>query len=165
MNELLANLTNRWNALPPRTRVLAVAGTIVVGFALVYAAVWMPLQKDLKRLRASVPGAAAQLQWMRNQAPLARAARARAVTSSGSITSAIEQSAASHGVRTFVSRIEQEGNAGARVTLDAVPFNTLVTWAADLQATHGAVIEDATIDAHQTPGLVNARLRLRSAGS
>lgn len=161
MNEILA----RWNALPARTRLLALAGAVVIGALLLYTAVWAPLQKDLTRLRDAVPRATGQLEWMRSQAPLAKAARARVVTTSGSLTSSIEQSATTHGVRSYVARIEQEGSAGARVTLDAVPFNSLVTWLADLQAAQGAVIEDATIDAHATPGLVNARLRLRVGGA
>lgn len=161
----MSELRERWNALPPRTRQLVLVGTIVIAFVLLVTAVWMPLQKDLARLRAAVPHETGQLNWMRAQAPLAKTTRARVVTSSGSLTSTIEQSAATHGVRSYITKIEQEGNAGARVTIEAIPFNTLVLWMTDVQAAQGAVIEDAAIDAHATAGVVNARLRLRAGGA
>lgn len=165
MNDALTNLKSQWSALPARSRTLALAGAVVVGVALLYTAVWSPLQKDLQRLRANVPRETGELAWMRGQAPLAKSARARAVSSSGALAAAVEQSAAAHGVRPYITKIEPEGNAGARLTIDAIPFNTFVTWLADLQATQGAVVEDASIEAHATPGLVNARLRLRSGGA
>ena len=161
----MSELSAQWNALPPRTRQLVLIGAVAIALVLLVTAVWMPLQKDLTRLRAAVPLETEQLNWMRAQAPLAKNARARVVTSSGSLTSTIEQSAATHGVRTYITKIEQEGGNGARVSIEAIPFNTLVTWMTDVQAAQGAVIEDAAIDAHATTGMVNARLRLRAGGA
>jgi type II secretory pathway component PulM len=165
MNEQLANFKAQWQTLPERTRLLVLAGTALIALALLISAGWMPLQRELARLRGAVPREAAELEWMRAQAPLAKSARARAVTSSGALSGTLEQSATTHGVRGFVTKIEAEGNSGARLTIEAMPFDTLVTWLSDLQAVQGAVVEDATIEAHATVGLVNARLRLRSGGA
>ncbi len=165
MSGLLADLSAQWNALPARTRQLAVAGGVVAALLLLYTIAWSPLQKDLARLRTSVPRETEQLGWMRAQAPMAKALRARAVGTSGALIPTIEQSATGYGVRAFITKLETEGSAGARVTLEAVPFNSLVTWISELQAAHGLVIEEATVEAHATPGIVNARLRLRTGGT
>jgi general secretion pathway protein M len=165
MSAMLADFKLRWSGLPARTRLLAGIGTVVVVLALIYFAAWRPLQKDLARLRLSVPQQAGQLEWMRTQTPVAKSMRARTVTSSSALAPIVEQSAATHGVRNFVTKIDADGNAAARVTLEAIPFNSLVSWISELQATSGAVVDDAAIDAHASPGLVNARLRLRAGAS
>ena len=56
------------------------------------------------------------------------------------------------------------GSSGLRLRLEAAPFDTLVTWLANLQQQHGVGIEAATIDA-AGPGLVNATLSLTQAGA
>ena len=165
IDTMLADVKLRWYGLPARTRMLASIGGAVVVLGLIYFAAWRPLQADLARLRISVPRQAAQLEWMRTQAPIAKSMRARAVTSTSALAPVVEQSAATHGVRNFMTKIDAEGNTAARVTLEAIPFNTLVSWISELQATSGAVVDDATIDAHASPGLVNARLRLRAGAS
>lgn len=162
---MMDELKNHWNALPARTRQLLVIGGIVVGVALLYSATWLPLQRDLARLRVDVPRETEQLNWMRTQAPTAKAMRARMSASTGPVIPSVEQSANTHGVRSHVTKIDAEGSNGARVTLDAVPFNALIMWISELQATQGLVVDDATIDATATPGIVNARLRLRTGGA
>ena len=162
MNRLLADLLNQWNALASRTRRLIVAGTIMVAALLLYAAAWLPLQRDLAQLRARVPLEAEQLNWMRAQAPAVKAMRAKFTASAGAPIPGIEQSALTHGVRSYITKLEAEGGTGARVTFEAVPFNTLVTWMSEVQAAQGLVVEEATINVHASPGAVNAQLRFRT---
>lgn len=160
---MIADLTNRWNSLPPRSRMLVAGGAVAIGAVLLVSAAWLPLERDLARLRQEVPRAAEQLNWMRAQAPMAKTMRARMTSSSGApVVPSIEQSATAQGVRSYITKIEAEGNASARVTLEAAPFNSLILWISELQSTQGLIVDDATIEAHATPGLVNARLRLRS---
>ncbi len=166
MKELLTNFKNQWAQLPERSRQLASAGGILVAVLLLYTAIWAPLQKDVARLRTSVPRDAADLTWMRMQAPIAKTMRAKtSTTTSGMLLPAVEQSATAYGVRSFITKIEGEGNNGARVSLDAVPFTSFVTWISEMQASQGAIVEDASIEALATPGVVNVRLRLRTGGA
>ena len=159
---MMAELNHRWNALPPPTRRWIIAGAAVIGAILLYAVAWLPLQRDLARLRIHVPLEAEQLNWIRVQAPMAKAMRAKMTSAVGAPIPGLEQSALAHGVRSYVTRLEPEGSAGARVTLEAVPFNALIVWISELQAAQGLVVEEATINAHASPGLVNAQLRFRS---
>jgi general secretion pathway protein M len=159
---MINELKGRWGALPERTRQLASIGVVLITIVFAYSALWRPLQKDLTRLRTDVPRETQQLDWMRAQAPAAKAMRGKLAASTGPLVPTLEQSATSSGVRTF-TKVEAEGNNGARITLEQVPFNSLLTWVSELQAGQGLTIEDATIEAQAAPGVVNAKLRLRTA--
>jgi len=161
--EFLNPLRDQWNKLAPGERRLAIAGSIVVGIALLYVLLWLPVQKELARLRVSVPEERVQLQRMRLQAASIQPLRARsgAKPAAGTLLSVIDQSASARGMRSFVTRMEADGSSGVQLTLDAVPFNSLISWLADLQDSHSLLIENASLDAHTAPGTVNAKLKLR----
>jgi general secretion pathway protein M len=160
--ELPSAVKDLWAQLGPRERWLAGVGAGVVALVALYTLTWIPIQRDLARLRAAAPKAQQQLAWMRAQAPLAREFRGRGTPGSTNLTVTLEQTASAQSLKP--ASIELDGTHGARVKLEAVSFNALVTWLADLQKNHGLLVDDAQIDAHATAGLVNARLRLRAAG-
>jgi type II secretory pathway component PulM len=87
--------------------------------------------------------------------------RARAAAPAN-LPSAIEQSAQGAGFRPQIAVNAADGGRSLQVTLDAVAFNSLVTWLTDLRQSFGVVVEEATFDAQATPGIVNVRLRLRA---
>jgi general secretion pathway protein M len=161
--ELLNQLREQWNKLAPGERRLALAGGVVLGVVLLYVLFWQPVQKELARLRVSVPEERAQLQRMRAQAASIRPLRARSgpAPAAGTLLSVIDQSATARGLRGFITRMEADGGNGVQLTLDAAPFNSLISWLADLQDSHSLLIESASLDAHTAPGTVNAKLKLR----
>ena len=162
---MMTDLNDRWNGLPAPTRQWVVAGVVVIAALLLYSAVWLPLGRDLDRLRVTVPREAEQLNWMRAQTPTAKTMRTRMTATTGPALPTIEQSATARGVRAYIVKLDAEGNNGARLTIEAAPFNALMVWISEMQASQGILIDDATIEAHATPGLVNARLRLRTGGT
>lgn len=161
--EFLNPLREQWNKLAPSERRLATIGGVLLGMALLYTLLWLPVQKELTRLRVSVPEERAQLQRMRAQAASIKPLRARsgAKPAPGTLLSVIEQSASARGLRGFVTRMEADGGTGVQLTLDAVPFNSLLSWLADLQDSHSLLVESTSLDAHTAPGTVNAKLKLR----
>ena len=161
--EFLNPLRDQWNKLAPSERRLATMGGMVVGVTLLYVLLWLPVQKELARLRVSVPDERAQLQRMRAQAASIKPLRARsgAKPAAGTLLSVIEQSASARGMRGFVTRLEADGGSGVQLTLDAVPFNSLLSWLSDLQDSYSLLIESTSLDAHTVPGTVNAKLKLR----
>ncbi|HJX18565.1 MAG TPA: type II secretion system protein M [Acidiferrobacterales bacterium] len=160
--EFLNPLREQWNKLAPRERRLATAGGIVVGITLLYMLFWLPVQKELARLRVSVPEERTQLQRMRSQAAVIKPLRARsgAKPAAGTLLSVVEQTASARGMRGFITRMEASGGNGVQLTLDAVPFNSLLSWLADLQDSHSLLVESTSLDAHTAPGTVNAKLKL-----
>lgn len=158
-------LRTYWQRLGLRERRQALVVGALLLVLLLYLLLWLPLQRDLAWLRAETPKAQAQLEWMRAQAPLVRQLRQRGLarTDAAGLLPAVERSASAHGLKANIARLESEGERGLRVALDAVPFNTLVLWLAELQKNHAIAVEEAILEAHTSPGLVNARLRLRAA--
>jgi len=166
MNELYQRVLNYWRGLGARERAVLAAGGIVATVLLAYGLVWAPLQRNLNELRASVPKEYEQLQWMRAQAARVKILRSSApAMQSNGILSFVEQSAQSYNIRPYIKRNELVGTNSARLAIDEVPFNSLVEWLANLQKQGGVRIENADFESLPAPGLVNARLLLRAAGS
>lgn len=161
--EFLNPLRERWSKLTPSERRLVMAGGAVLGLALLYTLLWSPMQKELTRLRLSVPEERGQLQQMRAQADAVKPLRARtgSAPAAGTLLSVADQSATARGVRGFISRLELDGSTGLQLTADAVPFNTFIAWLSELQDSHALVVENASMDAHTVPGTVNVKLKLR----
>jgi len=160
--EIPVAVKDLWAQLGPRERWLAGTGAGVVLLVMVYTLLWIPMQRDLVRLRTAAPKAQQQLTWMRAQAPLAREFRGRSAPSSANLSTTVEQSASAQGLK--ATSVELDGTHGVRVKFDGVPFNTVIAWLAEIQKNHGLLVDNAQFDAQTTPGLVNVRLRLRTAG-
>ncbi len=156
---------DRLRGLPPRDRWLLIGGG--VGLLLIlYLSLWLPMQSELSRLRMSVPQVKVQLAQMRVQAMEINQLRAsgRVPVSGGNLLANLEQSATANGIRGRIVRMEPDGANGARLSLDGVHFNALISWLTGLQAQGGVRIEKATFEAQPAAGTVNARLVLRGAG-
>jgi general secretion pathway protein M len=164
MKQLFDRALTYWRTLSARERLILGGGATALLLVLLYSAAWAPLQQDLARLRVSVPKAHEQLQWMRSQENRVRQLRANAPATSqaGGLLSFVEQSAKSHGVQQSIKRTEPDGASAVRVALDGVAFNSLVGWLAHLQKQGGLRIDNASLEPLPTPGMVNARLVLRS---
>jgi len=144
-------------------RLLAMGGALLV-IVLLFVMLWLPLEKDLARLRVSVPQDRTQLEHMRALADAVRPMRAKLRTRSAGATplSAVDAMLTAQNLRSAVTHLEADGGNGVRLTLEGVPFNTLVSLLTELQDTQQLVVDSATLDAQTKPGLVNANLRLRS---
>jgi general secretion pathway protein M len=156
---------DRFRALPQRQRWVLVGITAIV-ILILYLSLWMPIQGELARLRASVPQEKSQLAQMQVQAREINQLRAsgRVPVSGGNLLANLEQSATANGIRSRIVRMEPEGSNGARLSLDGIHFNALITWLTSLQNQGGVRIEKATFEAQAAAGIVNARLVLRGAG-
>jgi general secretion pathway protein M len=157
-----------WRALQARERlVLAVGGALAI-LMLGYTFLWAPVQRDLMRLRAAVPTQQAQLVRMQAHAiELQRLRQSAATVTDGgaNLLTRLERSAQEHGLRRYITRMEPDGTSGVRVSLDTVQFNKMLAWLADLHRRSGVRAETATITTQSDPGIVNARLLLRTPGT
>lgn len=156
----------RWRSLQPRERYMVTAVAILLVFILCLG-FWLPMQREINRLRTAVPQARTQLAQMRLDSTQIVQLRASGVSaaSGGNILARLEQSATARGLKQNITRMEPEGTSNARVALDGVNFDALVGWLADLQSQGGLRVEKATLETRPVPGTVNARLVLRGAGS
>ncbi len=154
----------RWRALPAQQRRLAAIGGSVLAVVLLYSLLWSPMQNELARLRDSAPQERNKLAVMQAQAQEVEQLRASGKTMAGrggNILATLEQLATARGLRQNITRMEPEGTHGAQVTLEAAPFNGLLTLLHELQTQNGVRVDHASIEVHANPGHVNARLTLR----
>ncbi len=77
----------------------------------------------------------------------------------GTPSTIVTQSAVAAGLS--VQRIEPEGNR-LRVVLADAPFETVIRWTADLEATSALRVGEARIERTDTPGMVSAQFLLAS---
>lgn len=164
---LFERILSLWRTLEPRERLVITAGSIIALVMLFYTFLWMPVQRDLTRLRVDVPKTQMQLTRMQVQTRQVTRLRSAATTNtpSGNLLSTLERSALDRGLRRNITRMAPDGSVGVRLALDGVGFNTLLRWLTDLQQGSGVRVESATITAQSDPGVVDARLLLRRPGA
>jgi type II secretory pathway component PulM len=157
---------DRLRNLPQRERWMVI-GVAVGAVILLYLSLWLPWQAEIRKMRTTVPQEKIQLAQMRVQAMEISQLRAsgRMPSTGGNLLANLEQSATANGIRGRITRMEPDGTNGARLSLDGVHFNALITWLSSLQTQSGVHIEKATFEAQAAPGTVNARLVLRGAGA
>ena len=162
-NAVMQQAKDLWAGLGARERSLIVGALTVIVLLVLYVALLQPIRSQLVHLRQDVPREFEQLQWMRAQAPVAQQLRGRTRSARpANLPVAIEQSAQNAGFRAQIAPNTADGGRSLQVTIDAAAFNALATWIADLQQSYAVTVEEATFDAQATPGVVNARLRLRA---
>ena len=167
IKDILARFSlERLRALPPREQLLYGGGAAAV-LLILFLSLWLPMHRELARLRTAVPQEKVQLAQMQVQAMEINQLRAsgRVPRTGGSLMAMLEQSATASGLRGRITRMEPDGGNGARVSLDGVNFNALVGWLGNLQTQGGVRVEKATFESQSSPGVVNARLTLRGAGA
>ena len=150
-----------WVSRSPRERaVMAWAGVAVVAI-LLFAFVWLPMERARTRLAQELPPLRASLAEMRAQAEEVKALRAMPARDAAPATPLATLAA---------SGSLAQGLPGARVAaLDArraslavedASWMRLVEWIHWAGAAHGLVVEEAMVDALPAPGRVRARLVL-----
>jgi len=156
----------RLRNLTPQEQLIYFGGAAAV-LLILYLSMWLPVQRELSRLRTAVPQEKTQLAQMQIQAMEINQLRAsgRSPMTGGNLLARLEQSATTSGIRSRISRMEPDGSNGARLTLDGVDFNALIGWLGNLQSQGGVRVEKATFEPQATAGTVNARLVLRGAGA
>jgi len=160
---ILQRVNELWSGLAERERWLAQLGIVLVSITLFYLLVWEPVDKELARLRSAVPDKQLQLARMQALSTQIQPLRGRTgqAPTAGTVVSTVEQSATARGLRGQISRLDADGQNGAQLTIEAMTFNSLAAWLAELQETRAIIIDQASLDAHSKPGQVNGKLRLR----
>ena len=163
MSELRQRLSELWGGLAERERLLAQTGIVLVGLTLIYLLIWEPIDKELTRLRSAVPEKQLALARMQALATQIQPLRGRVAQppAAGAILGVVDQSASARGLRGQITRLEADGQNGVQFTVEAMAFNSLAAWLAELQEANALLIEQASLDAHTKPGQVSGKVRLR----
>mgnify|MGYP000091253581 CR=1 FL=1 len=149
--------------LQPRERMMVIAGAIVLGLLIFYAAVWDPLVSGARNKAVAVEEQRKLLQWMQKSAEevkrLRPAGGAVAQLPAGqSLLGVIDQTSKSANLGGAVKRVKPEGDNKVSVWLEEASFDDTMLWLENLQRTYGVQVDTIVIDRKNTPGKVDARI-------
>jgi general secretion pathway protein M len=155
-----------WYAgLQQRERQMVAAATLLVAVTLFYLIIWEPIHNGLDEQRLQYETQRSSYVWMNQSAEEARllkAAGSRNVIRNNNqpVSLLVERSADTAGLKSNILKIETSGDKGARVMLDAAPFDQMLLWLNTLRQQYGITVSSASIDRDEAGGAVNARLTL-----
>jgi general secretion pathway protein M len=127
----------------------------VVALVLLYALVWLPLERARTRLERELPALRASVDAMQRQADAVK--RLRSMPPSGNQQAAVNALAASPPPGAQVTALDPKR---VRLTASDAAFTTLLEWIVAAQASHGLHVESARVDALPAPGRVKAEFLL-----
>ena len=152
-----------FESLAPREQRTVLAGTGVAVLVLVYLLVVEPVTQAFAERERRVDSLADQIEWMRGAAAEVAALRAGGARAQGGANDqppylAIDQALRGAGLPQ-PQRLEPEGDNGARLEFDTVPFDPLVRIIGRLRSESGLRVTRARIRrAEEASGIVSARL-------
>lgn len=150
-------------ALSARERIIVGAGSIVGLTILLYLLLWKPLVNAHHGREQQLLDARALAQRLENvgaDLQRARASGTGQVDRSGSLIAVVDQASKSGTLGKAPTRLQPEGDTEVRIWLDAVSFDALIRWTAELETRYGIQVQTADIEKQGAPGSVNARLSL-----
>ena len=150
------------DGLAPRERNLVYLAALVLGVALVYFAVVLPVTTAARHREARIVQKQTDLAWMRQVAPqvMAAAAAGGGMAGGESLVVLVDRTARESGIVSSIRDQTPAGQTGLQLRLEGAPFDALMAWLASLQQQYGVRVDVAIIGAANAPGLVNANLTL-----
>ena len=150
-----------WSARSPRERtVLAGVGALAAAL-LLFALVWLPLERSRARVTAQLPQLRASVAEMRAQAAEVTALRSLPARESGStpaLAALIASGALTQGLPG--ARLVALDGKRLKLAMDDASWTRLVEWLSAAQALHGLAVEEASVEALAAAGRVKAEFVL-----
>jgi len=160
VSDLNSSSAGRWYAaLDSRdtTIVQLVAGSLILLVLIVF--IWMPVSgwsnSEVQRYRKSL----ALHEWIQSNEQRARQISGLNPAAQGngeSLLALISRSTKSSAITLL--RFQEEGSGGVSVVLQEQVFNDIIVWLDKLEKQNRIQIKQLSIDAHPSPGKVNARI-------
>lgn len=153
------------NGLNPRERYMVIAATVVVGLFLPYQIIWAPFTNRLSTLEDKINQQQQTAQWMQQAAAEVRQLsggkgkgnqRRGKQLLLGLINKTAQRS------KLVVSKVQPEGQKGARVWLDNAVFDDVIAWLEGLQVNDGVAVSELSVEHQAAVGKVNARVLLET---
>jgi general secretion pathway protein M len=163
----ISKLIARYDELSARDRQALTALAFALLLAVLYFMVWQPAVDFNDRALTSRKNASELLAWMEANESAIEALSADKTTASGRVNRPVDGRAlmtlvtrTAGEVDLPLQRFEPSGDDAVRVWLDSVAFTEVAGWLEQLTAEHGIIIDQASIDRANDPGMVSVRLTL-----
>lgn len=161
----LEDIQNWYQGLQQRERQLVLAASTVIIITLLYLIIWEPIHKGIEDQTQKYQTQVEIIDWMQTAATEVRTLKAsgaskRRTNNSQPVTLLVENSAATAGIKPYLTKLESTSDKGARVTLDAASFDQVLLWLNTLQTQYGISVSSASLERDDKAGAVNARMTL-----
>jgi len=142
---------------------LLIAGPLIL-LLLIYLLLWRPLAQHVNVLNIRVSKQQTVLIDMQSSAQLVALLRqqgnAGRNTSNQSLLALVDRTVRQSGLIKSLKRVEPDGADKVKIHLEKASFDTLVSWLETLKNRYSITVQNVSIDAQETTGIVNARLTL-----
>ena len=153
---------SRYQSLEKRDRLALNALSTFFGLLFLVYGIWVPANDFHEARRADRDRQLNLVQYMRASEKEARAMSKSTTKGSAAgqtLLTQVSRTAQTYGIPP--NRLQPEGSDGVSVWFDGVAFNELAQWM-QAQANDGIMVRQISIDRHDEPGKVNARIVLRN---
>ncbi len=159
-------MTKWWATLQPRERKMLGFGLITLVVMGGYLFLVEPFIEQNARLATRIT---AQKELKRHLEKVAAEARSLRANTRGArpdgpgretLLAIISKTSRKNGIKDAMKRITPEGSDKARIWLEEVPFDQLISWVLAINSRYGISVESINVSAEDRPGLVRAKLTL-----
>jgi len=147
-------------------RISILAGVVLLTIFLVYQLVFSPLHSSIDKKQNLLNNKIQTLHWMQqasieylhmqNNKP-----RKNASYSKDSLLTIIDQTTVKLDVRSFIRRIEPEGENQVQIWLELINFDDLIHLLNILKRNHNISVENLSVNRQSEQALVNARITVK----
>ena len=146
-----------WEARSERERRVIVQCGVLLAILLVFALVWLPLERTRTRLEITLPQLRASIEQLKRDADEVKRLKSIAPTVTGKPAPLV--SLATQNTLTG-AQVSVPDDKHVHVVANDVGFTRLLDWLVSVQSTHALRVESARIEALATTGRVRADLTL-----
>jgi general secretion pathway protein M len=159
---ILSRLTDRYSQLDKRERSALVLLACFFACLFFYFAIWSPADQFLRASEAELERQLSLVQYMRASEKEARASSkgAKQAPTGQSLLTVVSRAAQQAGIKP--NRLQPEGSGAVSIWFDTVAFDALMRMLNKLQANRSIVVQQISLDREEQPGMVRARIVLRS---
>jgi general secretion pathway protein M len=148
--------------LEVRQRQIALIGAVAAVLLLIIAVV-LPLQRSVGAAQQRVERKRDDLVWLRSMAPqLVGLGASGPPPLRESLVVLVDRTARQSGLDKALVGSQPSGDGGLNVRLEQTPFDSLISWVAQLRESYGVRVDSAVVDTGNAVGTVNASLVLHA---
>ena len=153
-----------WRQRSIRERWILGGGASLLAAMLLYAYLFLPMQRQRERLATALPQIRSELIQLRQDAAEVKRVQSQLSTRrSAGLKEVIEAGINTAKLSDASTQIILLDTTRARVVLNAVSFASLVAWLNTLQTQEGVRVENIQVNAQNRPGWVSADLTLHAS--
>ncbi|MBA3581943.1 MAG: type II secretion system protein M [Gammaproteobacteria bacterium] len=159
-SQLKQNVLDWFNGLEAREQRMLTIGVPIALVIFIYLIIIDPLITGISDLRAQTTKLKQDIAWMQRAASQVQQLNSEAQYRNRSLMSSVDQQLTQQQLKPALQKIEADGENGARIWLNNVPFDQMVRALGVLKQQDHIVVKSAFIKPLPEPGRVEARINL-----